>query len=262
MKAAKFFSLSILGLLAVAPFSSAIAEQIEISGSTTVQKRIIEPNVGAVKGATGVDVKFYGVGTGKGVVALIEGKAQAAAASETLDEAVASAKKVAAEAGNPLTVPGNLVFSEITKDSLAVIVNKDNPVASLTKAQLKDINTGKVKNWKEVGGPDLAISVITSHAGSATRSVFQKQIMDGADYVTGATEVRTTRDEITMVSKNPGGIGAVSEAFLEQNPGKAKTVKAPTISRPLGLITIDKPKPEVQKVLDFFKTAEGKKLIQ
>lgn len=262
MRATKLLSLGILGMMAALPVSSAVADQLEISGSTTVQKRVIEPNIGALKAATGVDVKYYGVGTGKGVLALAEGKAQAAAASETLEEAVASAKKAAAEGGKPATIPDNLVFSEITKDSLVVIVNKDNPVASLTKAQLKDINTGKVKNWKEVGGPDLPIVVVTSHAGSATRSVFQKQVMDGAEYVAGVAEVRTTRDEIGHVSRNAGGIGAVSEAFMEASPGKAKTVKAPAITRPLGLITVGKPKPEVQKVVDFFKSPEGKKLIQ
>lgn len=255
--------LSSLLLAAVTGFPvAALAETLEISGSTTVQKGVIEPNLGAIKAATGMEVKFAGVGTGKGMVALFEGKVPVAAASESLEEAIASAKKAVTESGKAVSVPADLQFHELKVDSIVVIINKDNPVDALTKAQLKDINSGKVKNWKEVGGPDLPIKVVTSQPGSATRGVFQKQIMDGADYIPGVIEVRTTREELNEVSKDKGGIGAVSEDFFAQNPGKSKTVKAPAIKRPLGLITVGAAKPEAQKLIDFFKSAEGKKLLK
>lgn len=238
------------------------AEEVTIAGSTTVQKRVLEPGAAALKAATGVDVKVQGSGTGKGMIALFEGKVPAAAASESLQDAVGSAQKAAKEADKTITVPGNLQFHELTKDTILVMVHKDNKVGALTKEQLKDINTGKVKNWKEVGGADLPVKVITSHAGAATRAVFQKQVMDGADYVSSALEVRTTREEITEVAREPGAIGAVSEGFIAQNPGKVKVVKAPTISRPLALVTVGDAKPEVKKIVDFFKSAEGKKVIE
>ena len=250
------------GLLASIATLAVHAQEVTVAGSTTVQKRILEPGAAGLKAATGIDVKVQGVGTGKGMIALIDGKVPAAAASETLQEAIASAQKAAKEADKTLNVPGNLQFHEIMKDSIVVIVNKDNKVGALTKEQLKGINTGKIKNWKEVGGADVPVKVITSHAGSATRAVFQKQVMDGVDYPAGVTEVRTTREEINEVSRDAGAIGAVSEGFFEQNPGKAKTVKAPTIMRPLGLVTVGDAKPEVKKIVDFFKSAEGKKLIQ
>ena len=250
------------GLLASIATLAVHAQEVTVAGSTTVQKRILEPGAAGLKAATGIDVKVQGVGTGKGMIALIDGKVPAAAASETLQEAIASAQKAAKEADKTINVPGNLQFHEIMKDSIVVIVNKDNKVGALTKEQLKGINTGKIKNWKEVGGADVPVKVITSHAGSATRAVFQKQVMDGVDYPAGVTEVRTTREEINEVSRDAGAIGAVSEGFFEQNPGKAKTVKAPTIMRPLGLVTVGDAKPEVKKIVDFFKSAEGKKLIQ
>jgi hypothetical protein len=87
-------------------------------------------------------------------------------------------------------------------------------------------------------------------------------MMDGADYVAGFTEIRTTKEEINEVSKEKGGIGAVSEAFFAANPGKSKIVKTPFIVRPLALITAGQPKPEVQKMIDYFKSAEGKKNMQ
>jgi len=251
-----------IGLIAAFATTATFAQEVTVAGSTTVQKRILEPGAAGLKSATGIDVKVQGSGTGKGMIALFEGKVPAAAASETLEEAVGSAQKAAKEAEKTISVPGNLQFHEITKDVIVVIVNKDNAVSALSKEQLKDINSGKVKNWKEVGGADLPIKVVTSHAGSATRAVFQKQVMDGAEYIAGATEARTTREEIAEVSRDTGAIGAVSEGFFAQNPSKAKTVKAPVISRPLALVTKGEPTPEVKKIVDFFKSPEGKALIQ
>lgn len=258
MKASRLALTLVLALCGAA----AQAQEVTIAGSTTVQKRVIEPGAEGLKAATGLTVKMQGTGTGKGLIRLIEGKVPAAAASESLQDAVGSAQKAAKEDGVTLNVPGNLQLHEITKDSIVVIVNKDNPVGALSKEQLKDLHTGKVKNWKEVGGPDLPVTVVTSHAGSATRAVFQKQAMDGAEYVAGAIEVRTTREEINEVGKEKGAIGAVSEGFFAQNPGKSKTVKAPTISRPLALITVGDASPEVKKIVDFFKSPAGAKLIQ
>ena len=249
-----------IALLACASLASAaIADTLEVSGSTTVQERAFKGADDKLKTVTGMDIKFLPVGSGRGLMALVDGKVPVSATSETLADTVESAKKAAKDMDKTFAAPANLVFHEISRDAIVVIVHKDNSVGSLTKAQLKDLNTGKVKNWKEVGGPDLAVRVISSHAGSATRSVFQKQMMDGAEYVAGFAEIRTTKEEINEVSKDKGGIGAVSEAFFAANKGQSKVVKTPEIVRPLALITAGEPKPEVKKLIDYFLSAEGKK---
>jgi phosphate transport system substrate-binding protein len=252
-----------IAILALAGLTSAaaIADTLDVSGSTTVQERAFKNADAKLKSVTGMDIKFLPVGSGKGLMALVEGKVPVSATSETLNDTVESAKKAAKDQDKSFAAPANLMFHELARDSILVIVHKDNPVTSLTKAQLKDMNTGKIKNWKEVGGPDLPVKVVTSHAGSATRAVFQKQVMDGAEYVAGAAEIRTTKEEIVEVGKEKGGVGALSEAFIAANPGKVKTVKAPEIMRPLALITVGQPKPEVQKLIDYFHSAEGKKNI-
>ena len=254
-------SLAILTFASLA-CAAAVAQTLEVSGSTTVQERAFKNAGDKLKTVTGMDIKFLPVGSGKGLIALAEGKVTVSATSETLNDTVESAKTAAKDMDKTFTAPSNLVFHEISRDSIVVIVNSENTVTSLTKAQLKDLNTGKVKNWKEVGGPDLPVRVISSSPGSATRYVFRKQMMDGADYVAGLTEIPTTKEQINEVSKEKGGIGAVSEAFFAANPGKSKIVKAPEIVRPLALITAGQPKPEVQKMIDYFKSAEGKKNMQ
>lgn len=239
----------------------ATAGTVAVWGSTTCQKGFLEPGAADYKAATGDDIKVYGVGTGKGMMALIEGKTQVAAASSSLESAIKSAKKEAKKSGNEVTIPDNLIFHEIAKDVIVPIVNKDNPVSALSFEQLAKLNTGEITNWKEVGGPDMPVKVVTSHAGSATRAVFQKKVMNKSDYVADATIVKSTRLEIQYVSKDAGAIGAVSEGFYKLNPESSKIIHTAEISRPLALITVGEPTPEVQKLIDFFRSPAGQKFF-
>lgn len=238
--------------------SGVFADEVRIHGSTTVQKRVMEPGKDAFEKATGIKMILVGNGTGSGLEDLVRGKCDASMASEELADAVASMK--AASGTEP---PADLKPHVITSDVIKVIVNPSNTVTKLGKEQLKGLSTGKLLNWKDVGGPDLPVVVVTSHLGSATRKVFQKVIMDNEPYVAGAIEVETTRKEVDTVNLFPEGIGAVSQGFinLPGNREKVKVVETQEISRPLMLITKGDPNPKVKKVLDFFN-GEGKKYIK
>jgi|GEM_PF-118402 len=245
-------------ILYVMPFDVNAEDIVRFHGSTTVQKRVMEPAKDAIEKALGIKVSIVGNGTGNGLADLMKDKADASMASEELIEAVESM-----EAATGMKAPANLKGHIITSDIIKVIVHPSNPVTKLTKEQLKGLHTGKIANWKEVGGSDLPVIVVTSHAGSATRKVFQNQIMDKEGYVIGAIEVNTTREEIDHVASLPEGIGAVSVGFLNlpEYKGKVKIVETPEISRPLMFITKGEPSPNVQKVINFLK-GEGKKYIK
>ena len=250
-----------LSLLLAGTFTASAAD-VNLWGSTTCQKRFLEPGAKGLEEATGVKIKVFGVGTGKGMLALFEGKTNVAISSNVLEGSINSAQKVRKKEGQePIDVPEGLQYHTITEDIIVPIVHKDNPVESLTWEQLAKLNTGEIKNWKEVGGPDMPVKVISSHAGSSTKAVFQKMVMKKADYAVDAELVKSTRLELNLVSKAIGGIGAVSQGFFNLNPGNTKIVKSKKISRPLGLITIGDPDPDVQKIIDFFRSAEGKKYI-
>jgi phosphate transport system substrate-binding protein len=242
--------------------SAAEAGEVRVWGSTTCEKRFLEPGGEALQKKSGISVKMMGVGTGKGLLALIEGKTTVSAASSTLESAINSARKEAAASGKTLTIPENLQFHVIANDAIVPIVHRDNPVNTLSWEQLADLSTGRSTNWKEAGGLDLPVQVVTSHTGSATKAVFQKMVMKKADYAANAIEVKSTRLEINEVSKDKGAIGAVSEGFHALNPGHTKIVKTDPIERPLALITIGPPTQEVMQIIDFFRSAEGEKYIQ
>lgn len=245
--------------LFVASLYDANAEDVvRLHGSTTVQKRVMEPAKDAIEKALGIKLSIVGNGTGNGLADLVKDKADASMASEELIEAVESM-----EAATGMKAPANLKGHVITSDIIKVIVHLSNPVTKLTKEQLKGLHTGKIANWKDVGGQDVPVIVVTSHAGSATKKVFQKQIMDKEAYVVGAIEVETTRKEIDNVASLPEGIGAVSAGFvnLPEYKGKIKVVETQEIGRPLMFITKGEPSPNVKKIIDFLK-GEGKKYIK
>lgn len=231
----------------------AMASEVILSGSTTVQKRVLEPAADAIQSATGIKVKVRGTSSGKGFKEILDGKTNASIASSPL-ESLLNKYKVADEG----------VYQEhvITRDVIVPIVHPANPVSELSFQQLSDINTGKVKNWKDVGGPDMKIVVVTSSKGSATRSVFQKMVMKKQSYVKGVREVKSTRKELDLVSKFKGGIGAVSQGFVDANPGKVNVVKTDEISRPLCIITKGDPGNDLGKIITYLKTDDAKKFFK
>jgi phosphate transport system substrate-binding protein len=226
------------------------AAQLEMSGSTTVQKRILEPAASAIEKATGITVRVRGINSGKGFAELRSGKVTASISSSPLSLLLEKAG-----------LPDDGAYQEhvITKDVIVPIVHNSNPVSRLSWKQLADINAGRITNWKDVGGPEQKIIVVTSQPTAATRIVFQKQVMKKAPYVSGAREVKSTRQEVNLVAKYKGGIGAVSESFVAMNRGKVKVIKTKEISRPLSIITRGEPAPEVKSLIDFLRKPEAAK---
>lgn len=251
-----------LGMLTAAALHAVSAETLEVSGATTVQKRILEPGAQALAAKTGVDLKIYGPGTGKGLVALIDGKVPVAAAGESLEDAVESAKRAAADMGKALTVPANLVYHEVATDNIVFVVHPSNSVASLNKQQMKSILTGKVANWKELKGPDVMVKVFAPAQGQAVRSAVEKAVLEGAPFGSGTTDVRTALEQLKLTAANPGAIAPYSEAVVKESAEKLRVVPGTVIRRPLGFVTIGAPSPAAKKMIDFFRSPEGKKVIK
>lgn len=243
-----------LPVLFGAAVSAIASESLVISGGSTPQKEVLEPKAEALTKATGVSIKVNGVGTGNGMVALWEGSVTVATVGDSPAASVEAGKKAAKASGKDVKVPDNLVFTEIGKDELVVVVHKSNPVTSLSKAQLKDMASGKVTNWKDVGGPDLPIKVVTTKAGLVPGQFFQKAMMDDVPYVQGAIEAQSPREVITWVSRTPGGFGPAPDVHIQAGAADTKTIKAPPMVRPLSLVTIGQPTGVAKKVVDFYKS--------
>ena len=241
---------------------------LRIVGSTTVAKSLLEPNRDRIRTATGIEFELQCKGTGAGLLRLADGTADVSGASETLSDAIASAETRAQSERFTVSIPKNLVFSEIVHERIVIIVNaKNSAIKKLSKQDLASIYTQRVVNWNKVGGRDQDITVFISPVGAATRALFQKVIMDGAEYPNDDVHnggivmpVSTTARAIDNVAMVPDSIAAVSESVLNTHPRKSEVqiVETPVIDHPLGLITVGKPSAKVQKLIDYLRSTEGK----
>ncbi len=239
-------------LLLLSFADSSIAGQLILSGSSTMQKRILEPAQQALEKKTGVAIEVKGAETVRGMKDLIAGTADAAISDCPLALAFQ-------ETGAPSE--GTYREHVIAQDQIVAIVNAQNKVKKLTREQLAGIHSGKITNWKDVGGADESIAVVIPPQSSGTRAVIQDSLMDGAAFAANNYVTMTDREALDIVAKSPIAIALLSEGFAKSGKG-LKTVSIPPIKRQLCIITKNEPGENLKKVIGFLQSKEAKKLFR
>ncbi len=231
-----------------------------------------------------VSIQVTGGGSGTGIAALLNGTTNIANASRELKESEfdkASEKGITPKA------------YEVALDGIAVIVHPDNPVTTLTVQQLSDIFTGKVKNWKEVGGNDSPITLYGRENSSGTYEFFREHVLGKDDrgiqndFASNTQVLQGTAALGEAVARDIKGIGYGGVGyFAERKDVKIAGVKADenaeviypakdgkvnyddiwsgdySISRYLYCYTDGKPGPAAQGFLDFIVSDEGQELVK
>lgn len=121
-----------------------------------------------------------------------------------------------------------LVDIPVAFDGIAVIVNPSNPVTDLSVEQLRDIFSGKITNWRQVGGKNLGIDLVNRDEASGTREAFKKIIMEDARFDRSAVVLPGTGQVRDVVSSAEGAIGYISVGFVEPRFTRTR-VKALTV---------------------------------
>jgi phosphate transport system substrate-binding protein len=199
------FKLTFIALLAAATFAH--AGNITVKGSDTLV--ILAQKWAEVYMGQHADVKIQvsGGGTGVGFAAL---------QNQTTDLCDASRQAKAAEIANCVKVFNKRPTEyKVALDGLSVYVNAGNTLKELTVAQIGDIFTGKIKNWKEVGGPDAPITIYSRENSSGTYEFFKEHVLKGADFASSAQTMPGTAAILQAVSKDKGGIGYGGAAYGE-----------------------------------------------
>lgn len=248
----RIISLSTLFILLTAALS--MADVLKIGAGAAPTENVLKPVETAFEKASGLELSIVASGPKQAFIDLNRGTVDAAAAGLSIDDWMGLLKK------ENVAVTDPAAFKPVTigKDRVIVIIHKDNPVAKLNKEQLTGIFTGKLTNWKEVGGNDTPILVVWGGLTQGTNSMFVKHIMDGAKPTTEVIGVSTAEDIRENVSANPEAIGFGPQSILNAT---VRSPETPEVARTITLITKGAPSPKVQKLIDFIRT-DGSKYIK
>ena len=165
-----------------------------------------------------------------------------------------------------------LVSFPFAIDGVAVAVNPANKVEGLTKAQIKDIFSGKVANWKDVGGADAAISLYVREDGSGTRETFEERAMDKGTSAAGANVVNSNGAMKTAISQDPNAIGYVGIGHLDKSikgvnvdgmaPSQENAASGQyTVTRLLYMNTKGEPQGITKGFVDYIFTPAGQEIV-
>ena len=219
------------------------AAELKISGAAAVAGAIVMPNKAAIEKASGLTLNITVNGDGNGVKDLYAGK---------VDIAMIAARIKITEAALNKAAPGSVSVdgfevATIGAISIKFIVNAANPVKSLTEAQLKDIFTGKITSWKDVGGADQPILVVAEAVGFGTRSNIVASFLGGAEITEKARIMQALAQVSQVVGQAPTAIGY----------GNASTIASAVVVIPgvevkqvLGLATKGAPGEDAKKLIE------------
>jgi phosphate transport system substrate-binding protein len=160
----------------------------------------------------------------------------------------------------------------VARDGIALVLNPANKVINLTMQQVREVFNGKIRNWKEVGGADSPITVVSREAGSGTRSSFEQIV----------TEISLTKDALIQdsngtiretVANDPNAIGYLSHGLLNEKikaikiDGQECTTELITtgsykLVRPIYLLVKGAPQGEVKNFIDYILAVEGQETIK
>ena len=222
-----------------------------------------------MKGNKSASVTVTGGGSGVGITALLEGTTELAQLS----------RKIKFDERNKLKEQGKTVKEVITAyDALAVVVHPSNKVKNLTREQLEEIFTGKIKNWKEVGGDDIKIIPYARETSSGTYEFFKESVLKNKNYMSGIMSMPATGAIIQSISQTKGAIGYVGLAYLNKDVkaihvsyDAGKTFVEPTIEnaknetypvvRPLYYYYNAAEESKVKSFIDFVLSNQGQKIV-
>jgi phosphate transport system substrate-binding protein len=172
--------LTVTGSTSVTPFAEHLAELYQ-------------------KQHPGTAINIQGLGSSAGIRAALDGVAEIGMSSRDLEP------EEAAELDQLI----------IARDALAVVIHPDNPISNLSTAQIQDIFSGKIRNWKEVGGPFQPITVVSREAGSGTFSAFEELVMKGRPIATLVLRQGSNGSIRQIVAQDPNAIGYISLGIVD-----------------------------------------------
>jgi phosphate transport system substrate-binding protein len=241
------------------------AQTLSIKGSDTLGAKLVPQLAEGFKAAGNKGVKFEIAAEGSSTAfpALANGTAQIGMSSRKIKDD---------ERTYCRTKGVYLKEHAICHDMLCVIVNKNSPLAKLSKDQVAKIFTGQIKDWSEIGGAPGKISIYTRNTSSGTYKDWQKLAMGGRDYPSSSLKMAGNEQIAQEVAKNPNGIGYVGLAYSKTAGTKtividgieplAKNAKKYVYARLCYLYAPDKPSAETAAFMSYVESDAGQDIVR
>ncbi|MNO23557.1 Phosphate-binding protein PstS 1 precursor [compost metagenome] len=186
-----------------------LSGSILASGSTALQPLVEQVAEKFMETNTGVDIQVQGGGSGTGLTQVAEKQVDIGNSDVFAEEKLKDADAEKAKA---------LVDHQVAVVAIAAVTHPDAGVDSLTKQQLVDIFTGKVTNWKEVGGADQKIQIINRPSSSGTRATFEGFALGTkTEDLQGSIQEDSSGTVKKMIGETPGAIGYLALSYLDDS---------------------------------------------
>jgi phosphate transport system substrate-binding protein len=263
----RIFWLRVLVLTVALSFcvgSLAFAGSVVIKGSTTVLPIAQKAAEDFMKMHAGVNISVSGGGSGNGIKAIIDGTTDIGDSSRFIKD---KEIKLAMEKG-VLPVPHRVAL-----DCVVPVVHPSNPLKDISMDQLKRIYTGEITNWKDLGGDDKPIVVISRDTSSGTYEVWSEKVLD-KEKVTPKALLQASNGAVAQaVAKNKYAMGYIGIGYLNQDVKalKVNQVEASAttalngtypVSRALFMFTNGWPEGDVMSFINFVVSPAGQKIAQ
>lgn len=259
----KFLMLLISVLFVFSVIGYSFAEDIKVDGSTTVLPIVQKAAEVFMKKNPKVKMYVSGSGSGTGIKALIDGTTHVATSSrEAKDKEIAAGK----EKGVVLT------SHKVALDGIVPVVHPSMKINDITLEQLRDIYNGKIKSWKQLGGPDRPISVVSRDTSSGTYEVWEEKVLRKDRVRADALLVASNGQAVQTVAQNKYAIGYIGIGYIDKSikvlkvnglTASAQSVRDGSwpIARPLFIYTNGKPTGIIGSFINFLLSKEGQKIV-
>lgn len=219
---------------------------IRLHGAASVVDGLVRPFAPAVEKATGLALVVDRSNAGKGLRDLVEGRCELALASASLEATLEAARSAGLAGPAP-----DLRVHVISTSEIVFVVHPANPVRRLTWEQLRDVHTGRLGSWRELGGADLPIAVVTDAAASATRALIRQVVLGGAEYGAAARALAAVKDVNEEVARDPAAIGGLGLEFVD--PARVAIVATAKVERPLAFVSVGEPGEDAARVIAAYR---------
>ena len=240
----RILSVAITGsaLLLSAQIGSLAAAELKVSGAAALAGAIVNPNKAAIEKDSGNTLSVTVNGDANGLKDLYAGKVDVAMVAAPIKVTEATLNKA-----NPGSISvADFQVAPVGSIAIKFIVNPANPVKALTEAQLKDIFTGKITSWKEVGGADQPIMLVAEAPGFGTRANVETSLLGGQ--IAGSARVVQALVQVAqVVGQAPNAIGYGNAASIT---GAVAVVPGTEVKQVLGFATKGAPSADVKKLIE------------